>query len=230
MEYKITIGNAVLQGNVTKIPSNTQYPPLWRVKHDAERGEIWRVHVPEVFPLNPDHRIPMNEPEQLLLFGLLRSGAPSLSLTEAKKQFRILYDYRRAFTNKYCGFEGIGEPLADYINRLNLKDSPMCFDKPRVCGGASITGKVIGSELEIETINADAPIPSLEWVLEHPWLYFHATTIADESGNIGRFPQGGGEPVFVPLISRHSKGKLRISLNDLVKLPENSPPANPYIF
>jgi len=212
-----------------------KYPPLWKVKHDIERGELWRKGVPEVFPLNPDHRTYMREDIQILMWELFRAGAPRQPLDRAKKMWRQLYDYRRAFSNKAVGFDGSGEPLADFINKWNLEAGLPAFDKPRTCGGASVTGTVIGDYLEVETINADEPMPPTSEILKQPWLYFYGTTVRAD-GSIGEFPQGSYaemgifDPVFVPFISRHSKGKLRIPLADLIKLPPNSPPANPYII
>lgn len=194
------------------------YPQLYRVKHDLERGDVWRKGVPEVYVLDGTHRTYMKENIQYLTFNLLRAGAPNQSLADAKKFWRQLYDYRRAFSNKAVGFDGSGEPLADFINGWNLKSGLPAFDKTRVCGGASIAGYEDGKWLVVETINAEAPLFDVEEILAKPWLYFHATTVRSD-GTIGRFPQGGGEPVFVPLISRHSLGPVRYPLEFLEKLP-----------
>ena len=72
------------------------------------------------------------------------------------------------------------------------------FDQPRICGGAVVTGRVEGAQLWIDTLDATKPPPAVTDV--KPWQKFCAVTVKD--GRIGRFPQGDGRDVWVPLIAR----------------------------
>lgn len=216
---------------------------LWRVRHDDEfssktlRLDVGgkkvkftrpapRENLPQVYSLEPTHRVYMDKAIQFLCYDLFRAGAPSMTATRAQKMWRQLYDYRRAFTNK-TGFENPNDPRVDYVHGLDytcivdgkeVKCEEPALDKgPRVCGGASIKGVVSGDVLLVETIDSNN-VPSLEYVLARPWLYFHATTFRI-NGKVGRFPQGDGEPVFVPLISDHKKGAVAYPLAWLEPLP-----------
>lgn len=86
-----------------------------------------------------------------------------------------------------------------------------------------LTALTTNNVLNVTTIDGDSPAPSLDWVLERPYLYFHATTIR-ATGTIGSFPQGSDaslgiyEPVLIPLISRHSQGPVQYPLYKLQKL------------
>lgn len=186
---------------------------LYRVLHDYERWERgllepdqnwdWRAGLPEVFPLS-DSVILADRNVQQLMWDLFRAGAPSVDENTAKGKWRSLYQYDRAFMNNN-GFNDDNDPRCDYIGGNDL-DSPLPkFDKVRVCGGATVSGWVRGDELVLHVINAADPNQlKIDYVLERPWLYFHATTSRNNGGQpaIGRFPQGLGEPCFIPLISK----------------------------
>jgi|SRR3990167_95012 len=106
---------------------------LWRVLHDAERGPLWRWNVPEVYPLG-GVAIPLDEAWQLFTKALNPDMTPI--------KWRRLMGYQTAFTNFDSGFDyPNGSLKPDYVNRLDLTATgKLKYDKPRVCGGALVTG------------------------------------------------------------------------------------------
>jgi len=163
-------------------------PPLYRVKHDIEMGSAWRIGSPEVYRLEPDHHIPLAERWQRFIV--------RLNPWAIGQKYRALLAYNRAFTNG-TGYDEPGQPRADYINQLNLTDPLPAFDQPRICGGAVVTGRVDGAWLWLDYLDIDDSVP----VVWKPWQVFHATTVSGER-TIGRFPQGDGQDVLIPLIAR----------------------------
>lgn len=184
-------------------------PALWRVLHDFELvvthapDTFDRPGLPEVQPLAPADIVPFPETWQHLSFAL------NPAMTGDK--WRSLYQWNRAFCNGQ-GFNNDADPHADYVNERDLNKPLPAFDKVRVCGGAVITGVVLGTSLIVETMDATQPAPALEWVLERPWFYFHAVNCADLKGTITNFPQANGAPVLVPLFAN---SPVSIQLNHL---------------
>jgi hypothetical protein len=162
-------------------------PPIFRVLHDIELGPLWRQNVPEVFPLN-GNRTPFGRDWQLL------SYAMNPKMTGQK--WRSLYAYNRAFTNG-TGFNG-PEPKADHVNGFDLDAPEPAWDKARFCGGAGVSGTVLGPDLIVEILDGNAAPPTLEWLMARPWLYFHAVNVTADA--ITKFPQNDGRPVLVPLV------------------------------
>lgn len=207
---------------------------LFRVLHDWELWKLglledgkhwdWRAGYPEVFILQATHVVKMDVELQHLMYDLFTAGTPSMKETTRKGKWRSLYQYDRAFTNG-TGFNDDSDPRADYINMQDLEYELPKLDKTRVCGGATVRGEVDGDWVWVETIQADS-LPTIGYVLGRPWLYFHATTSRDASGEpaVGRFPQGDGEPCFVPLVSRYP---VRYPLAHLQPVDEI---ADPYRF
>lgn len=78
--------------------------------------------------------------------------------------------------------------------------------------------------LNVETLKANA-LPTIEELVTKPWLYFHATT-SRANGTIGRFPQGDGEPVLVPLVT---KEPVTFPLNKLQKMDTIADPYKVYL-
>ncbi len=219
-DVNIVIDIAITAASQT-IPQ-PQYPPFWRVKHDAEMGPLWRTGVPEVFIMLPVTATEFHKDWQLLSYTLNTIRNPIITADMTKKKWRALYDYERAFTNG-TGFGDPSDPRADWVNNININKPNPRFDKPRLCGGATVTGIIDGNDLIVKTMNVNS-VPSIEWLLARPWLYFDAVTVT--KNGIGRFPQGtNGNRVFVPLVT--SK-EVRYPLDKLEKLPANSPPADPY--
>jgi len=190
---------------------------LYHVLHDKElfdRGIVdprnnkgvwwWRKGLPEVQNFDGSHVTKMLEWVQRLAFDLNPGIDPA--------KFRVLYNQTRAFTNG-MGFDTSHAstdpgyvPRRDYINRRDLDAEFPRFDKSRVCGGATIAGCVNGNWLEVETLNVNMPVP-LSYVQARPWLTFTATTVSSTSTNdreiIGDFPQRGGLPCIIPLVTTY---------------------------
>ena len=182
----------------TTYQTSAEVRKLWRVKHDTTD---WRRGLPEVFILN-SNATPFGRDWQLLSYAL----NPGMD----KKKWRAVYAYNRAFNNG-CGFNDDTDPRADYVNGLDLAAPLPKWDKTRVCGGATITGRVDGNELVVEIMDGRGPAPSLEWLLARPWLYFKAIN----AGTLSNFPQGGGLPVYIPLVG---SGEARYPLAGLEEL------------
>lgn len=181
-------------------------PLLYRVKHDAELGPLWR-QAPEVFLLN-DNRTPFGADWQRLSFAL-NPGMTS-------NHWRALYGDDEAFTNGN-GFNG-PNARADFVNNCDLSAPLPAWDKTRVCGGATVTGIVDGMELVVDILDGTGPAPTLEWLLARPWLYFHALTVYGD-GHVGEFPQNN--PCLVPLVG---SGEARIPLAQVQKVPRIADP------
>jgi hypothetical protein len=168
--------------------------------YHPDEGWAWRDGDPEVFWLINSHRVPFNEAWQRLAY--------SMNPGMTKGNFRRLYDDHRAFMN-YTGFWTEGSmwdayvPHADYISGVDLNDPLPEWDKIRVCGGMTLRGTPDGGDVIVETLKYDQ-CPTLEWLMERPWLYFHAVTThekADGSPAIYAFPQNNGNRVLVPLVA-----------------------------
>ena len=75
-------------------------PELWKIQfthpdygqfYQEGLGWDWRVHLPEIYTLGGSHNTPMNESWQYTSFDINPLMSP--------KQWRVLYDHFRAFTN-----------------------------------------------------------------------------------------------------------------------------------
>lgn len=168
-------------------------PPLFRVLHDKELGELWRPNLPEVHPLFDQHFTPFTESWQRLSYEMN---------TLTKNKWTAVYSFERAFTNSN-GFGKPGDPRRNYIKMEDLQE-PLPKVEALVCGGAVLTGKVSGDYLYVETLNGRNPAPSLDWLLERPWLYFDAITV-DSNGTPRRFPQADGRQVLIPLVADRNR-------------------------
>ncbi len=186
-------------------------PQLYRVKHDAELGPLWRV-APEVFPLN-GNVTPFTADWQSLTYQMCNGITGP--------HWRQVYAYNTAFMNN-SGFNDAADTRADYVNQMDLSSPLPSWDKCRVCGGAVITGVESGGNLIVSTLDGRNPAPPLSWILRRPWFYVHAVTVYDD-GHVGEFPEN--MPTLVPLVGW---GTATISLNNLVKLPMGSPIPSPY--
>lgn len=78
--------------------------------------------------------------------------------------------------------------------------------------------------LNVETI-INTELPTLDELKTKPWLYFHATTSRSD-GTIGRFPQGDGEYVLIPLIT---KEPVQYPLSRLQKMDSIADPYKVYL-
>lgn len=179
---------------VLQSPPPSARPAIWRVLHDLELGELWRDNMPEVHPFMDSHFWEFGEAWQRFTFALNPHLTP--------KKWTAVYGNRRFLTNNN-GFYDDGDLRANYILGEDLnRPNPKC--EALVCGGAVMAGTVSGSNFIPETLNGrDAP-PSVEWLLDHPWLYFHAVTV-DSSGTPRMFPQGDGVPILIPLVADRTR-------------------------
>ena len=221
-----------------KVP--TKYPNLWRFKHDDEvqnaevriNGILFKRHekrlgLPEIYNLEPSHATELTPRIQYLSYALFKHGAPSLKEAFAQNRWKSLMHYKRAFTNGQ-GFGNSDDPRANYISGENLDAELPKFPKTLICGGATVTGTVEGALLKVSTLSPDN-LPTLEELIETPWLYFHAVNSTWD--RITRFPQGTVaeldiyEPVLVPLIASRD---VYYPLAWLDKLPLGSGVADPY--
>jgi hypothetical protein len=225
---------------------------FYRQLHDYELGvrgvniagtqygeEVWYWRAqhghPEVFHIDGGSRTPFTKPWQLLAFAL---SQPQLTA----KKFRVVYDDRRAFNNG-TGFWSKIPPAypdphrADFVNNIDLNGEMPSLDKIRNGGGHCMKGTVIGNWFYPEFLEYDpqAPndgAPTVAWLKERPWLYFHAVTCHkqedDGSPRIYPFGQGGGEPVLVPFVAKKG-AMLRIPLVTLERVDKIADPYKIYI-
>lgn len=198
------------------VPAPAPAGRFWRVKHDVETPKkIWRPGLPEVFVLGPgEHPVRMPEPLQWLW----RNLNPGMSLLKMSK---VLGGDKLAFTNTGTGFPG----HANYLLGEELDKSDPYMDKARICGGA-IVREVDRDALSIyiDFIDTRRPLPAPEYVLARPWLRFDAVTSNKDRNKIpfiGRFPQGGGLRVYVPLVAARDRVSLPRDL--LVPIAEGDP-------
>lgn len=199
-----------LRVNITSLQAR---PQLWRVKHDWELGELWRENVPEVFRMFPLHGIPLNREWQLYSYALNPGMSP--------QKWRVLYDYRRAFTNHGAGYDypARQEEKQDWVNRRDLRASDLPrFDQPRVCGGAIVAGVREADVVWIDTLNVNNPPPTIENT--KPWHKFCALNVGTKvqgelvTPSFSKFPQNDGRDCWIPLISQRP---VYMSLSNLQK-------------
>jgi hypothetical protein len=157
------------------------------VLHDWEIGPLWRYDVPEVGhgeapPINPatgkrfKESIKITQRLKALIKGI---NAPYL----IEKRLKGLLGQSTAFTNT----------------------NPTVIDKPRLGGGAIVHGEERDGVVWIEAIDALKPLPSVEYVLKHPWLLFRCY-IVKEGNRVIDFPYCTGadkivHPVWWPVIA-----------------------------
>ncbi|HEY6020076.1 MAG TPA: hypothetical protein VIY48_09285 [Candidatus Paceibacterota bacterium] len=176
------------------LPDAVELPEvLYRVNHDMT---IWRPNLPEVFRLDPDHHVILTEAIQWLI----RNMNPQLT----DDQWRAVFGNATAFTNR-TGFPG----RHDYINKMDVNAHDPTFDQARVCGGALLKG-IKGRDLKgdpaliIEAIDTRKPLPTAEYVMKRPWLYFEAINIdysVELHGPILRPLKGRWhKPVYIPVL------------------------------
>jgi len=183
-------------------PPDIELPDnLYRIMHDIEIGDLWRKNVPEVFLMKPIHKVKMTEEWQRLMWELFIWGAPNLGTGDyAKHKWREYLGCHRAFDNNNgfdCKKDPPHGPFADFVSPQDTSSPLPAFDKPRLCGGATVRATLKDGKYWIDTLTSPIPIEQLK---REPWHYFHAVTV-HEDGTIGKFPQGDGNPVLVPVIS-----------------------------
>jgi hypothetical protein len=163
----------------------------YRVAHDREYQDPWRWPVPEVFHFDQAASTPLTDRWQYFIMDL-NPGMTGMG-------YRSLLNCYRAFSNG-TGYQ-CPMPRADFVNKLNTSAPLPKVDKVRVCGGAIIHGTLSSNVLTVETLDGYKRPPSIEWILDHPWLYFRCYTVLEDGSNRD-FPQNSGKPVYFPLVAR----------------------------
>ena len=105
----------------------------------------------------------------------------------------------------------------------NVGGKPM-WDKPRICGGAILKGEVNGSNLMIESLLTSQQVPSVDYILSRPWLWFYGTQV-NPDGVVTYMTLGLGdgirEPIKLPLLFAKP---VYLPLSWLHKLPPGTDP------
>lgn len=172
----------------------------WYVAHDKQKGTIWRKNVPEVFHFDQMAPTVLTRAWQEFIYELNNGGKPGWMTPGS---FHGMFRWNKAFSNRSAGFDWPTIPHADYIKKTNLKATPPRLDKCRICGGATIRGKLQGDLLIVETLDGKKPPPTVAWLRAHPWLMFRCYTVLPNGAN-ANFPQCGGNPVYMPLVASGS--------------------------
>lgn len=167
-----------------------------------ELGEPILKAFPEVYRMFPGGPVVLDCTCQRLWKDL----NPKLS----NKKWATLLGNKLAWTNR-TGFPG----HYDCINNLETDATFPRYDEPRVCGGAIVTGTVVGDKLWIDSIRNNN-IPSLQVVQASPWLWYWGVSVSPDGSvqiitrdgidgvNYGVIiPQFTDEPVYIPLNELH---------------------------
>lgn len=170
------------------------------VCHDREKFRLWRRNVPEVFHFDQMAPTILTEAWQRFIYELNHGGEYGWMTPNS---FHGLFLWNKAFSNRNAGFDFFGLPKADFIKQTNLRFKPPRLDKCRICGGATIHGKLNGDLLTVETLDGSKKPPSVEWLLERPWLFFRCYTVLPDGSNAD-FPNNQGKPVLMPLVATGS--------------------------
>lgn len=187
-KVEIYVHESVVEPVVIPPPPTT---PEYYVAHDSEKGVIRSAAPnPEVFWLS-DKMVKLTAAWQQLIYDM---NQPFMTT----KAFRQNLAYNVAWAND-TGFNEVGDPRRDYINKLNLEAKYPFLDKCRICGGATIRGTESNGILTVEVLDGSKPPPSWEWLKVRPWLYFRAW-IVNVDGSVFDFPYCGGQPLYMPLV------------------------------
>lgn len=202
--------------NITISRKTVSIPQLWRVRHWIETGNDGRSR-PEFELLDPEHKTEFGRGFQLVSYQINTPSNPNCTRAMDREQWRVLWGSGEAWMNG-TGYNEVGDPRADWVNmRDTTFDNPK-LDKARVPCGALVTGKLEGEWLWMETLRVQDATPSLEWLIDRPWLLWDAVVVGEDGRNIRRFPQNGnGESrVFVVLPTTQA---VRINISKLEMLP-----------
>lgn len=201
-----------------------KYKQLYRVRHDLELGGVRQVvtergvPLPEVYPLFPNQFTKLGRDWQFLWKGINPQLSP--------------LDWRKLLTNERFATNGNGfgdpeDPRVDFVNGLNIG-----ADEPKIealfCGGACVTGveTVYRGELalQVNVLNGNDPVPTVDWMWAHPEYMFEAVSVRPD----GRVQSFSLTPFaeLVPLIAQDLP--VYYPLEFLEKLPLGSPRPSPY--
>jgi hypothetical protein len=208
-----------LRVKLSRHASELPLPVLWRQPHDRElylpgpstrspdrnyRGDaLGSVRdtggqtIPEPFRVYPDHQTPLDCGWQSLIRAINPEHKPDVT-------DKVL-DHHWILANN----TGIGEAdRKNCRNGDNMSDPAAkwpALHTPIICGGATLSGTVDGELLRIESLLTGNPVPSAEYVLSRPWLWFWLTEI-NPAGVVTYMTlsaqDGTRKPVRMPLVSR----------------------------
>lgn len=147
------------------------------IRYDRAKA---RYSIPEVVRLQPEQgKVKLTEARQWLIYDLNRRLNPHISTVDAKRAFRSLLQWNRAYTNG-SGFNDESDPRADYINGIDLDCELPELHQLLVCGGASMVATHrSGDRIYLETIDGsrNGATPSVDYVLKNPHLYHFCVSI-----------------------------------------------------
>jgi hypothetical protein len=188
--------------------------PLWRQGHDKEltapgpsakspdrnyRGNASGTardtglrSTTESFRLSPDHQTPLDCRWQKLIRDINPDSPAEVVDT--------VLDHTWAFANK-TGLDVPGRRNCRTGAYMGDADATWpAFHAPIVCGGALLSGYEEGGNLHIYSLLTSLPVPTAEYVLSRPFLWFYAVAVNPE-GQV-TFMTMAGKPVRVPFITR----------------------------
>jgi len=204
------VGEIYIADSVSKlVEENVEPPPPppsnltgFIVMHDKDMGAIWRSNVPEVYHFDQIGATKLTPIWQKLIYDMNKSRGMT------PKSYTTNLGTRTAWANG-SGFLDPNSPRANYITGEDLSYQDPRLDKCRICGGANLHGTLSGDVLTVETLDGSQNPPSLDWILERPWLYFRAW-IVQSDGSVFDFPYA--KEVWMPLVAT---GKITVQINHI---------------
>jgi len=173
-----------------KIPDDGQI--YWQVMYDFQT-DVWgkvprpialeykkfsppeERSLPATVPLKgPDagEFTPLTEPFQVLWHGMIDyASEASHSFDALDEVWRNVTISGRALTDQHSR----GQGFADYILGENIDGPPMAIKYLTMSGNMLRQKRRSGTKIYFETIDIRKPAPSVEWVMERPWLCHWAT-------------------------------------------------------
>lgn len=156
-----------------------------------------RSPMPEVYRVIPDHVTPLSCRWLHLWYDCNKAD-----LTPEK--WATLLGPTLAWMNR-TGSPPRPNCVTGYDGEVGHEDKNPAFHSPIFNGGAVFKGVEGDGFLHIETLLTSGPVPTAEYVLARPWLWFWGTSITRE-GRINRIMRMGRDgylkPVRVPLMTR----------------------------
>lgn len=235
-------GESPISGDIN-LETTSQY---YKVLHDIELGELRHCAAdscPEVFNLgspldnNSSYKFPLNQSWQIFSFGIFVKVGYNKKLNElTNDEYWYMANRWSAVYLSWIAFcNGMGsDKNHNYIMGTHPDRELMAYDKIRVCGGATITGKEeINSAgqpvLRVDTFNGLYGPPSVESINPFTDRRIFFADIVHPDGHLTRFTQlnGYGSPtpilckdVPVPIIADEP---VYYPMWKLKKLPLGSP-------
>lgn len=238
LTHNIAVGS---DGSVKPIPNTSLPQQYYRKPHDTEIrnydsvDKLWgwtyrgdgvgggpvrktvidnNQPLPEVYRAMPSHETTIN----CDWLWLWRKLNPELS----DEKFCTLLGNTYAFTNR-TGFPG----RKNCILRIDMSANDPAFHAPLICGGALLKGREESGYLLIEGMLTRNPVPTAEWVLERPWLWFYGVSI--NTNGVNRYMNklgvdGQPHPIRIPILTEYP---IKMPLAWLDRLPLGFIPPNP---